>query len=110
MFAVAFNCYLGDLEELSSSVRAWMTMNQILAGDFDAEPLFENTSINDPLPIGSFLIIVIRLFICMSFTNILIVVVLERYQAAKSESTKVHPHFNLAITNIVKQVLKNKCR
>jgi hypothetical protein len=95
---------------MSSSLQAWMTMNQILAGDFDAEPLFENTTINNPIPIGSLLIIIIRLFICMSFTNILIVVVLERYQTAKSESKNVHPHFSLAMTNIAKQMLKNKYR
>merc|ERR1740117_2868059 len=89
MIAISLNCYAGHLEDLSTLPRAFMTLNQILAGDYDAEPLFENTSYDDPYPIALIVIAVVRLFIVMAFTNILIVVVLERYSSAKADTKNV---------------------
>ena len=107
--AVFFNCYMGDLHEFSTVVRSFFTMVLILAGDFDVEEIFADSSFNDPVPFGSMIIAAIRLFIVMAFTNIIIVVVLEKYTTAKQDVKDVHPHFDHAMTVGGLSVVRHCC-
>eukprot|EP00947_MAST-08B_sp_MAST-8B-sp1_P000975 g975.t1 len=107
--AVFFNCYMGDLHEFSTVVRSFFTMVLILAGDFDVEEIFADSSFNDPVPFGSMIIAGIRLFIVMAFTNIIIVVVLEKYTTAKQDVKDVNPHFDHAMTVGGLSVVRHCC-
>ena len=108
-FALFFNCYMGDLHEFSTIPKSFITMMLVLAGDYDAEAMFAESSFNDPIPLGSIFIAIIRLFIVMAFTNILIVVVLERYTTAKQDAKDVHPHFDYAMTEGGLRAVRHCC-